>query len=124
MTARDTCDPKNTATVNQVLLVNPALTFQFKPPALVHFVQPAMRLAVRWPELGEIAITTTPSNDLRSYHVSSAKIKGALGWEPKRTIDDAVVGLCAAFKDGRIPMDALTDPRYINVKTVQAAGLH
>ena len=59
------------------------------------------------PELGEIAITTTPSNDLRSYHVSSAKIKRELGWEPKRTIDDAVVGLCAAFKDGRIPMDAL-----------------
>ncbi len=32
------------------------------------------------PELGEIAITTTPSNDLRSYHVSSAKIKNALDW--------------------------------------------
>ena len=75
------------------------------------------------PELGEIAITTTPSNDLRSYHVSSAKIKNELGWEPKRTIDDAVVGLCEAFKDGRIPMDALSRTEYINVKTVQAAGL-
>ena len=38
-------------------------------------------------------------------------------------IDDAVVGLCEAFKDGRIPMDALSDTKYINVKTVQAAGL-
>ncbi|MCC7367557.1 MAG: SDR family oxidoreductase [Chloroflexi bacterium] len=75
------------------------------------------------PDLGEISITTTPSNDLRSYHVSSAKIKNKLGWEPKRTIDDAVVGLCQAFKDGRIPMDALADTKYINVKTVQAAGL-
>ena len=27
------------------------------------------------------------------------------------------------FKDGRIPMDALSDTKYINVKTVQAAGL-
>jgi nucleoside-diphosphate-sugar epimerase len=75
------------------------------------------------PELGEIAITTTPSNDLRSYHVSSAKIRRELGWEPKHTIDDAVVDLCAAFKDGRIPHDALTQTKFINVKTVQAAGL-
>ena len=75
------------------------------------------------PDLGDISITTTPSNDLRSYHVSSAKIQKKLGWTPKRTIDDAVVGLCEAFKDGRIPMDALSRTEYINVKTVQAAGL-
>jgi len=75
------------------------------------------------PELGEIEIVTTPSNDLRSYHVSSEKIKRVLGWEPKRGIDDAVVGLCNAFKAGKIPLDALADPRYINVKTVQLAGL-
>lgn len=75
------------------------------------------------PELGEIAITTTPSNDLRSYHVSSEKIKRILGWEPKRGLDDAVVGLCNAFKAGKIPLDALSDSKYINVKTVQLAGL-
>ena len=75
------------------------------------------------PELGDIEIVTTPSNDLRSYHVSSAKIKRVLGWEPKRGIDDAVVGLCNAFKEGRIPMDALSRPEFVNVKTVQLAGL-
>jgi nucleoside-diphosphate-sugar epimerase len=75
------------------------------------------------PELGEIEVVTTPSNDLRSYHVSSEKIKRVLGWEPKRGIDDAVVGLCRAFKEGKIPLDALDDPKYTNVKTVQLAGL-
>ena len=55
------------------------------------------------PELGPIAIETSPSNDLRSYHVSSEKIKRELGWTPKRTIEDAVRDLCAAFRAGKIP---------------------
>jgi len=74
------------------------------------------------PELGPIEVETTPSNDLRSYHVSSEKIKRELGWTPKRTVEDAIVGLCRAFKDGKIP-NSLTDTNYVNVKTVQAAGL-
>ena len=43
---------------------------------------------------------TMPSNDLRSYHVSSEKIKRELGWAPQRTIEDAVVDLCEAFRTG------------------------
>jgi nucleoside-diphosphate-sugar epimerase len=74
------------------------------------------------PELGEIVLETTPSNDLRSYHVSSAKIQRELGWAPKRTLEDAVVDLCDAFKAGKIP-NSLTDPRYVNVKTIQASQI-
>lgn len=74
------------------------------------------------PELAPIAIETSPSNDLRSYHLSSDKIKRELGWAPKRTIEDAVVDLCRAFRAGKIP-NALTDIRYYNVKTIQASGL-
>lgn len=74
------------------------------------------------PELGEITVETTPSDDLRSYHVSSAKIQRELGWAPKRTLEDAVVDLCNAFKAGKIP-DSLTDPRYVNVKTIRASEL-
>ena len=74
------------------------------------------------PELGSIDIETTPSNDLRSYHVSSEKIKRELGWQPKRTVEDAILDLCAAFKAGKIP-DSMTDLRYYNVKTLQASGL-
>ncbi|MBI2756460.1 MAG: SDR family oxidoreductase [Chloroflexi bacterium] len=74
------------------------------------------------PELGPIEVDTSPSNDLRSYHVSSAKIRRELGWAPKRTVEDAIRDLCAAFKAGKLP-NSLTDTSYINVKTVQAAGL-
>ena len=74
------------------------------------------------PELGPIAMETSPSNDLRSYHVSSDKIKRELGWTPERTIEDAVSDLCRAFRAGKIP-NSLTDPRYYNVRTVQDSGL-
>ena len=74
------------------------------------------------PELAPIAVDTSPSNDLRSYHVSSEKIKRELGWAPTRTVEDAIVGLCQAFRAGKIP-NSLTDIRYYNVKTVQASGL-
>jgi nucleoside-diphosphate-sugar epimerase len=74
------------------------------------------------PELVPIEVETSPSNDLRSYHVSSERIKRELGWTPKRTVEDAVVDLCRAFRAGKIP-DPLTDLRYYNVKTIQASEL-
>lgn len=74
------------------------------------------------PELAPIEVTTSPSNDLRSYHISSEKIARELGFVPKRTVQDAVRDLCRAFRIGKIP-NPLTDIRYYNVKTVQAAEL-
>ncbi len=68
----------------------------------------------------DVEIVTAPTNDLRSYHISSAKIKRELGWEPRHTIEDAVRDLVAAFAAGKIP-NSLTDPRYFNIKTMQAA---
>lgn len=76
-----------------------------------------------FPEKGEVAIVTTPSDDLRSYHINSDKIKRVLGYVPKHTIEDAVRDLCAAFRDGRIP-NSMDDDRYFNVrrlKRLQAA---
>ncbi len=74
------------------------------------------------PELGPIAVETTPTTDLRSYHVSSEKIRRELGFVPTRTIEDAVRDLCAAFRAGKIP-DPLDDIRYYNVKVLRAARL-
>ena len=79
-------------------------------------------VAREMPHLSPIALETTPSNDLRSYHVSSAKIKRVLGWTSKRTLEQAVIDLCRAFQDGKIP-NSMTDIRYYNVKTVQASPL-
>jgi nucleoside-diphosphate-sugar epimerase len=75
-----------------------------------------------FPEKAPIPIETTPSNDLRSYHVSSKKILQKLGWAPKRTIEDAVRDLCRAFKAGKLP-NSMTDPKYINVTTVKSLAL-
>ena len=74
------------------------------------------------PEIGPIAVETSASDDLRSYHVSSDRIKRELGWTPERTIEDAVGDLCRAFRAGKI-RNSLTDPRYYNVRTVQDSGL-
>jgi nucleoside-diphosphate-sugar epimerase len=67
----------------------------------------------------DVQIVTSPTDDLRSYHISSEKIRRELGWAPKHTIQDAVRDLVAAFKAGKVP-GALTDPRYYNIKTMQA----
>ena len=65
-----------------------------------------------------VDIEVTPTDDHRSYHISSEKIKNELGYVPKRTIGNAVEDLVAAFADGRIP-DPMTSARYYNIKTMQ-----
>ena len=65
-----------------------------------------------------IEIMTTPSDDRRSYRISSEKIKCELGFVPERTIEDAVRDLVIAFQGGKIP-DPMTDIRYYNIKTMQ-----
>lgn len=74
------------------------------------------------PARGPIRITTTPSDDMRSYHISSKKIERVLGVRPRRTIEDAVIDLVAAFRSGAVP-DAMTDPRYYNIRMMQAAAV-
>ncbi len=71
-----------------------------------------------FPERGDIPIVTTPSNDTRSYRITSDKIAAKLGFEPKRTIEDAVRDLCDAFKGGKLP-NSMTDERYFNVKMLK-----
>ena len=61
---------------------------------------------------------TTPSNDNRSYRITSDKIAAKLGFTPKRTIEDAVRDLCRAFRAGKLP-DSMTDDRYYNVKILK-----
>jgi len=75
-----------------------------------------------YPQKPEIEIVTTESNDIRSYHINSDKVKRVLGFQPKYTIEDAVRSLCEAFKAGKIP-DSITDDRYYNIRTVKKLNL-
>jgi len=70
----------------------------------------------------DVEIATTPTDDIRSYHISSAKIRSELGFEPSHSIEDAVRDLVTAFEAGRIP-DPMTDIRYSNIKLMQAIKL-
>ena len=70
----------------------------------------------------DVEIVSTPTDDKRSYHISSEKIKRELGFEPKHTIEEAVRDLVEAFQNGKIP-DPMTDIRYYNVKTMLATNL-
>jgi nucleoside-diphosphate-sugar epimerase len=69
-----------------------------------------------------IEIVTTPTDDLRSYHISSEKIRRELGFAPRRTIDDAVRDLVSAFRAGKLP-DSLTRSAYFNIRRMQELNL-
>ncbi|MEK7425569.1 MAG: SDR family oxidoreductase, partial [Actinomycetota bacterium] len=72
-----------------------------------------------FPEKKDLPIETTPSDDKRSYHVNSDKVRKALGFQPRHTVEEAVRDLCRAFKAGKLP-NSLEDIGYFNVKAVQA----
>jgi len=74
------------------------------------------------PERGEIEIVTVPSDDPRSYHISSEKVRRELGFVPRRTIQDGARDLVRALQAGKIPNPS-TDIRYYNVKTLKHIGL-
>jgi nucleoside-diphosphate-sugar epimerase len=71
-----------------------------------------------FPEKGEIPIVTTPTDDIRSYHVNSDKIQRMLGFKPKHTIEDAVRDLCAAVTAGKLP-NSMDDNFYFNVRRLK-----
>ncbi len=71
-----------------------------------------------FPDKGDIPIVTTPSDDLRSYHVNSDKIGRVLGFRARRSVEDAVRDLCAAFRASKLPR-SLDDTFYFNVRRLK-----
>ena len=84
----------------------------------------AVRKVVKeeFPEKGEIDIVTTPSDDLRSYHINSDKIARVIGFKPKYSIEDAARDLCKAFKANKLP-NSFDDDIYFNVKRMKRLGI-
>lgn len=70
----------------------------------------------------KVEIEKTPTDDLRSYHISSEKIKNELGFVPKKTIEDAVIDLKEAFDKNWLP-NSFEDKRYFNIKVMLEADL-
>ncbi|MFC1909230.1 NAD-dependent epimerase/dehydratase family protein [Chloroflexota bacterium] len=70
----------------------------------------------------DVEIVTTPTDDNRSYHISSEKINRELGFKPQHSIEDAIKDLCDAFNAGKIP-NPMDNIQYYNVKTMLANKL-
>ena len=73
------------------------------------------------PEGERIKIITTPTNDMRSYHVNSDKVRRVLGFVPKRSVEDAVRDLARAFRNHLLP-NSFEDDWYYNVRTMKNIG--
>jgi len=70
----------------------------------------------------DVKLVTTPSDDNRSYHISSQKIRAELGFEATHTIRDAVEDLCTAFDKDLLP-NSLDNEMYFNIKRMQNLDL-
>lgn len=70
----------------------------------------------------DVKLIKTPTNDNRSYHVSSDKIFNRLGFRAKRSIQEAAADLKAAFENGKLP-NSLSDEKYFNIKRMQSVNL-
>jgi nucleoside-diphosphate-sugar epimerase len=69
-----------------------------------------------------ISIQVQGNTDNRSYHINSDKIKRVLGYEPQRTVENAITDICARFKDGYMK-DSLTNPIYLNIGQYLESGI-
>ena len=65
-----------------------------------------------------IELEYTPSNDNRSYHVNSDKVKRVLSFEPQFTIEDAIRSIADAYRAGKLP-DPLNNPLFSNIKRMR-----
>ena len=59
-------------------------------------------------------IVVTPSNDPRSYRLSSRKLMNT-GFTPRHSVDDGIEDVITAFRDGRLR----DEERYYNIKTMK-----
>ena len=70
----------------------------------------------------DVKIIKTKTDDNRSYHISSQKIKKDLNFDTKFTIEDAVRDLKYAFEK-KLLKNTLTDDLYFNIKRMNNLNL-
>jgi len=72
--------------------------------------------------LNQLKVETLSTNDNRSYHISSDKIKKILNFEPKFTSSDAVKDLKHAFQN-KLLENSLNNPLYFNIEQLKKIHL-
>ncbi len=66
----------------------------------------------------KIQIIKTKSNDNRSYHINSDKIKRVLKFKPKKNIQNAIIEICKAFDNNKIK-NSFTNLNFFNVEKLK-----
>ena len=70
----------------------------------------------------DIKIVNTKSDDNRSYHVSSQKIKDILNFETQFTVQDAVLDLKSAFEQ-KLLINTFNNEFFYNIKRMNSIQL-
>lgn len=83
----------------------------------------AAQIAERVGKVSGAAIETraTPTDDIRSYRLTSRRLRETLGFAPAKSIGLACEQVAAEILAGRLP-DAVSDPRYYNVRRMKLLG--
>ena len=117
---QDMCDLyKLLLTVEDSKIAGQTFNAGFQNLSIMEIAQIAKRIVQEeFPEKGDIPIVTTPTDDIRSYHVNSEKIQRVIGFKPSHNIEDAVRDLCKAFKAGKLP-NSMQDTFYFNVRRLK-----
>jgi len=86
--------------------------------------QPVAELAQMIKEVvgDDVCLVTTPTDDNRSYHISSDRIREKLGFTATHSIREAAVDLVQAFRTNLLP-NSLDDERYFNIRRMQSLNL-
>ena len=70
----------------------------------------------------KVNLKILPTDDNRSYHISSSKIEDVLNFKMKHTVEDAVKELVHAFESNKY-IDPLINDNYFNIKKMQNINL-
>ena len=70
----------------------------------------------------DVEISSEISNDNRSYHISSDKIRSKIGFSTQLSVKQASQELVSAFENGKL-IDPLDNPLYFNIKMMQKINL-
>ena len=70
----------------------------------------------------DIKLVVTETDDNRSYHISSEKIKKEIGFESMYNIEQAIIDLKIAFEQNKIT-DTFKNNNYFNIKKMQSIRL-
>jgi nucleoside-diphosphate-sugar epimerase len=70
----------------------------------------------------DVKVKQVITNDNRSYHISSKKIKELIGFDTKYEIEDAVNDLKSAFQEKKL-LNTFDNSEYFNIKKMQSINL-